>query len=193
MDEQKKVVKYRVLITVAVVLLFLIVSAVGIIFWLNSGIKQIASDINANMAAVKVADTEVTVTDAGVKVYGYKKTVTVNGANAEIYTVIGSLQPNSLEYQETTSYDFAEGVDLTKLFGLHVLDSVFEKYDISGDKFEGTVKAASVGQFFGNSAVKAASDATVTMTFVEGKLTEVNVQFGLESGKILTLIATYTY
>ena len=193
MDERKKVIKYRILITVIVVLLFVVAAGVGILVWLNSGLTQLSSDINANMAAVKTVDTDVTVTDAGVKVYGYRKTVTVNGANAEVQKVIGSLQPNSLEYQETVSYDFVEGIDLSDLFSLHILGDNFAKYTLEGDVLTGTVSANKVGTFFGNTNIKAETDAAVTMTFDQNKLTGVTVQFGLESGKILTLTATYTY
>ena len=193
MDERKRVIKFRVLVTSLVVLLFLIAAGIGIFVWLNSGLTQLSSDVNANMAAVKTVNTEVTVTDAGVKVYGYKKTVTVNGANAEVQKVIGSLQPNSLEYQETVSYEFVEGVDLKDLFSLHILGGNFAEYTLEGEKFTGTVSANKVGDFFGNSKIKAQTDATVAMTFDQNKLTEVTVQFGLESGKILTLTATYTY
>ena len=194
MVDNKKSIKYRVWTTVIVVLLYIIASGVGIIYWLNSGMVQISSDISNGMAQVKTAVSDVTVTDSGVKVYGYAKNVTINGSNAEIQTVIGKLTPNSLDYQETVDYQFAEGVNAKDVFKLQLLGGLFADYKLENGVLTGKINARNVGKFFGASDLKAQTDAVVTMTFDDGgKLMGLTAEFTLESGKLFTLTATYTY
>ena len=194
MNERIREIKYRVWTSVIVVLLFIIASGVGILYWLNSGMVQLSSDISAGMASVKTVVSDVTVTDSGVKVYGYTKSVTINGSNAEIQTVIGKLTPNSLDYQETVDYQFAEGVKAGELFKIQLLGGIFSDYKIENGVLTGVVSARNVGKFFGSANLKALTDASVTMTFDEdNKLTEMTAEFNLESGKLFTLTANYTY
>ena len=194
MNERIREIKYRVWTSVIVVLLFIIASGVGILYWLNSGMVQLSSDISAGMASVKTVVSDVTVTDSGVKVYGYTKSVTINGSNAEIQTVIGKLTPNSLDYPETVDYQFAEGVKAGDLCKIQLLGGIFSDYKIENGVLTGVVSARNVGKFFGSANLKALTDASVTMTFDEdNKLTEMTAEFNLESGKLFTLTANYTY
>lgn len=193
MDERKKVIKYRVWTTLIVVLLFAIASTIGVIYWLNSGVMKLSARITEDMQSVKTLVSDVTVTDSGVKVYGYTKSVTVNGANAEIQTVVGKLTPNSLDYQETVDYAFAEGIDKNELFKLNVSGCLADYKEENG-VVTGLVRKNNVGKFFGSKDLIASTDATVRMIFDEtDNLTSLTVEFSLESGKLLTLTATYTY
>lgn len=193
MDERKKVIKYRVWTTLIVVLLFAIASTIGVIYWLNSGVMKLSARITEDMQSVKTLVSDVTVTDSGVKVYGYTKSVTVNGVNAEIQTVVGKLTPNSLDYQETVSFEFAEGVDKNELFKLNVSGCLADYKEENG-VVTGLVRKNNVGKFFGSKDLIASTDASVRMIFDEtDNLTSLTVEFSLESGKLLTLTATYTY
>lgn len=193
MDERKKAIKYRVWTTLIVVLLFAIASTIGVIYWLNSGVMKLSARITEDMQSVKTLVSDVTVTDSGVKVYGYTKSVTVNGANAEIQTVIGKLTPNSLDYQETVDYAFAEGIDKNELFKLNV-SGYLADYKEENGVVTGLVRKNNVGKFFGSKDLIASTDAPVRMVFDESdNLTSLTLEFSLESGKILTLTATYTY
>lgn len=193
MDERKKVIKYRVWTTLIVVLLFAIASTIGVIYWLNSGVMKLSARITEDMQSVKTLVSDVTVTDSGVKVYGYTKSVTVNGANAEIQTVVGKLTPNSLDYQETVDYAFAEGIDKNELFKLNVSGCLADYKEENG-VVTGLVRKNNVGKFFGSKDLIASTDASVRMIFDEtDNLTSLTVEFSLESGKLLTLNATYTY
>lgn len=193
MDERKKVIKYRVWTTLIVVLLFAIASTIGVIYWLNSGVMKLSARITEDMQSVKTLVSDVTVTDSGVKVYGYTKSVTVNGANAEIQTVVGKLTPNSLDYQETVDYAFAEGIDKNELFKLNVSGCLADYKEENG-VVTGLVRKNNVGKFFGSKDLIASTDASVRMIFDEtDNLTSLTVEFSLESGKLLTLTATYTY
>lgn len=193
MDERKKVIKYRVWTTLIVVLLFAIASTIGVIYWLNSGVMELSARITEDMQSVKTLVSDVTVTDSGVKVYGYTKSVTVNGANAEIQTVVGKLTPNSLDYQETVDYAFAEGIDKNELFKLNVSGCLADYKEENG-VVTGLVRKNNVGKFFGSKDLIASTDASVRMIFDEtDNLTSLTVEFSLESGKLLTLTATYTY
>lgn len=143
-----------------------------------------------SMQDVKGATFDVSVYDGGVKVYGYKKSVTMQDSKAEIATEESKLN-SSFVLESNTTYDSVDNPDLSKLIAIDLSEELIESKEYKGDILTLKVKKENAHKVLGLSDYEFIEDITVKCVLDSKRLESVTSEFKAQSGR--TLIVTYTY
>lgn len=146
--------------------------------------------LNNSMNDVKGASFDISVFDNGVKVYGYKKSVTMQDSKAEIATEESKLN-SSFVLESNTTYDSVDDPDLSKLIVLNLSDELIDSKERKSDVLTLNVKKENAPKVLGIYDYSFAEDIVVKCVFNSKRLESVTSEFTADSGR--TLIVTYTY
>ncbi len=171
-----------------IISLILILTFLVVVF---GACKESEKDILGNsMSDVKAASFDISVFDNGVKVYGYKKSVTLQETKAEIATEESKLN-SGFVLESNTTYDSVENPDLSKLIVLDLNDELIDSKERKNDVLTLKVKKENAPKVLGIYDYGFAEDIVVRCVFNSKRLESVTSEFTADSGR--TLVVTYTY
>ncbi len=182
----KKTIKRISLIVIAVLTLTVVL---GIMMGCKANEQEM---LNESKNALKSASFDVSVYDGAEKVYGYKKTVTLQENKAEIATEESKLN-SSFVLESNTTYDSAESPDMAKLISINLSDELIQSKDTSGNDVTLKVAKENLSKVIGLNDYQPIEDVTVVISFESNKIRSLNTEFVLESGRKAVITYTYSY
>lgn len=174
----------------ACVIIVLILSLTFLVILFGACKESDQEMIDNSIQEVKGASLDLSVYDVGVKVYGYKKTVTMQETKAEIATEESKLN-SSFVLESNTTYSSVENPDLSKLISIDLSDELIESKERDKDTLTLKVKKENAPRVLGISNYEFEGDITIKCQFNSKRLESVTSEFTAKSGR--TLIITYTY
>lgn len=190
MDKKKKLI--IIISSIAAVLV-----ATGIILAIELGGNKGKNENTVEMMVansektIATATADVSVTDGGIKVLGYKQIVEIGEGETVIREITAELN-STQELKEKETVQTVTEYNRDNLITFSFEEFMYKTYNYSDGTLTATVSKDRVDNVLGYNLV-ANSDGTLTAKFENSLIKEFTFTFTMEDGKVLTMVSTYQY
>lgn len=177
-------------------LLIIIISAVAALVLINcknnkTTIPAVEDYIAKSEQTIATATVDISLTDGGVKVRGYKKVVEI-GEESTLIRIIESKLTTTQELKETETQQTVTDFNRADLITFSFEKYLYESYNYANGKLTATVDVDRVDNVIGQDVI-AISDGTLEANFENNLIKDFTFTYTMEGGKIVTMVASYQY
>lgn len=153
--------------------------------------KSLLGKANKSVANATSLKYSLSVTDSGVVVYSYDKTVTVDGDNATVTVDEATLGKDFTLQHAVTTNTSAKADQLVLPLG--ITEENLSSYEVSGDLLTCVISKEEFAGLFNSSSLVSADDVTVMFVFNEGKCKQMICNYTTETAKAVSMTVSCEY
>lgn len=159
--------------------------------------KDLVADYAANMSesmnSVTEIEADAVITDSGVMVYEYRKTLTLTSEDVATETVSESKLTSNYALETTTDQQTLEKIKRSALLSVRLEKDLVESYSEEGNTLICILSKENTGTVLSAPNLTIADTAELKITVENKKLKEVTCSFLTESRKEVQITVTYRY
>lgn len=155
------------------------------------------NEVQANMNEVKSMTNKISMTDKGINVYDYSKSVKIEGANASI-SIIEKKLSDGFQYETDEKNRKVENVDKKSLLPLNLSSNVIATFEKSKEDgaivYGANLEGVFLQQIMTTEEEFSINDtATLKIKCKDNKIREITLDYVTESGRVVSAIYSYEY